>query len=120
MGLKTTNYTIKRTGQFLPTAYAKLRTLAFNSDDTVRATFGIHETREKMEVDKLDPYEIVSVECGKWDRKEMHLDEFVYKTAKTKIRKTYNWDEEKKAHVETVEYGPLYGWDNDIVKGDTQ
>lgn len=114
MGLKTTNFTIKRTGQFLPTAYAKLRTLAFNSDDTVTATFGIHESRAKMEVEKLDPYEIVKINCGKWDRKKNHLDEFVYETARTETNEETMYNEKGEPYTET-EYGTLYGWQDDIV-----
>ena len=115
MGLKTTNYTIKRTGQFLPNAYAKLRTLAFNSNDTVSATFGIHETREKMEVEKLDPYEIVKIDCGKWDRSDLHLDEFAYTMARTEKRTVEKYDEETHTASVVTEYGALYGWENDIV-----
>jgi hypothetical protein len=117
MGLKTKNYTVKKTGLTLPTAYAKLRTFVLNADDTIRATFGIHTSRENL--DSYEPVDVVTVQGGKWDR-TTSLQEAAYDMAKNEKRITQSWDEEKKEPVETVEYGPLYGWDNDIVKGDTQ
>ena len=116
MGLVTENYKIKSTGQFLSTAYAKLRTLAFNSDDTVTATFGIHESREKMESEGLTPCEIVTVHCGKWDRRQKHLDEFVYEKAQTEKNTYDKYDASTKTAIAITECGPLYGWRNHIIK----
>ena len=112
MGLKTKNYTIKKTGITLPTAYAKLRTFVLNSDDTIRATFGIHTTRDKLSA--YAPVEIVEVNVGKWDRKKT-LQEAAYDAAKSEKHITHEWNAEKKSDEEVVTYGALYGWEDDKV-----
>jgi polynucleotide 5'-kinase involved in rRNA processing len=111
MGLKTTNYLVKKSGITLPTAYAKIRTLVLDSDGRIRATFGIQQSREYC--DKYDPIEVVSVHTkNKWDRKTP-LEKVAYEAVKQetyKERDAYNGGE-----VEKTDYNALFGWENNIV-----
>lgn len=98
MGLKTTNYHIKKFDLTLPTAYAKLRTLVLNSNDTVSATFSIQQSRAHCE--NYEPIDIVKVDTKTvWDR-NIPLEKY---------------NEKGEPYTEVVGYGPLYGWQDDIV-----
>lgn len=110
MGLKTTNYLVKKSGITLPTAYAKIRTLVLDSDGRIRATFGIQQSREYC--DKYDPIEVVSVHTkNKWDRKTP-LEKVAYEAVKKEvyIEKSRDGVDETK-----TDYNALYGWTDDIV-----
>ena len=110
MGLKTTNYKVKKFGMTLPTAYAKVRTLVLESNGTVRATFGIQQSREHF--DSYEPIEIVSVQTvNVWDRKTP-LEKVAYEAVKQETYKTIN---ELGEEVEKTDFNALYGWNNDIV-----
>lgn len=112
MGLKTTNFHIKKFDLTLPTAYAKLRTLVLNSNDTVSATFSIQQSRAHC--DNYEPIDIVKVDTKTvWDR-NIPLEKFAYETAKTETRTVEVYDENGKPTTKT-EYGTLYGWQDDIV-----
>ena len=112
MGLITTNYVTKKTGMPMATAYAKLRTLVMEANDTFRATFAIQSSREKL--DSYDPVEIVSV-SGKITDRSIPLQKIAYETAKTQREKVVKYDEQGKVIGTEIKDGPLYGWDNDIV-----
>lgn len=115
MGLKTTNFTSKKTGQFLPTAYAKIRAFVLNADDSIRVVFGIHTSREYLDNKDLKPIETVEIDsrnCGyKVDRNNAWQEE-AYKMAKTETFERF--DEETGKTI--IEHGALFGWQDDIVK----
>lgn len=113
MGLKTTNFHIKKYDLTLPTAYAKLRTLVLNSNGSVSATFAIQQSREHC--GKYDPIDIVKVDTtAVWDR-NVPLEKFAYDSAKTQVHKKDIYNESTRTTEEVTEYGVLYGWQNDIV-----
>ncbi len=113
MGLKTTNFYIKRFDLALPTAYAKLRTLVLNSDGTVNSTFSIQQSR--LHCEKYDAIDVVKVTSKTvWDR-TIPLEKFAYDTAKTEIITQEVTNEETGEPTTAVELGTLYGWQDDIV-----
>ena len=101
MGLKTVNYVSKRTGIVLPYAYAVLRTLVIEGNNSVRAKFAIQASREATK--EYDPIDTVEISF-KWDRKTDPA-KMAYETAKTEVRTI---------ETEMVK-GTLYGWQDDIV-----
>lgn len=112
MGLKTTNYTIKKNGLFLPVAYAKLDTLVKQKSGRIDATFAIHKTRQ--ELDTFDePLEVVRVSTKNvWDRKTP-LEKVAYEAIKSE---TYTeTDLETGVEVVKTDYNALFGWQDDIV-----
>lgn len=113
MGLKTTNFHIKKFDLTLPTAYAKLRTLVLNSNGTVSATFSIQQSRAHC--DNYEPIDVVKVETKTvWDR-NIPLEKFAYEAARNETQFLAKRNEKGETYTET-EYGTLYGWDNDIVE----
>ena len=60
MGLKTTNYTIEKTGIELPKAYALIGRLYMDKDGTAAADFHIQSTRDNAL--ELEPLEIKTIE----------------------------------------------------------
>lgn len=111
MGLKTTNYFVKNLGISLPNAYAKIRTLVLENDGTVRATFGIQQSRELL--DSYSPIEIVSVQTKNvWDRKTP-LEKVAYEAVKQETYKSK--DEYSEIEIEKTDFNALFGWDNDIL-----
>ena len=102
MGLKTTNYVSKRTGVIISPAYAVLRTLVIEADNTVRAKFAIQTSRGATK--EYEPIDTVEVSF-RWDRKS-NPAKMAYETAKTEVRTI---------ETETVK-GILYGWQDDIVE----
>lgn len=114
MGLKTTNFHIKKFDLTLPTAYAKLRTLVLNSDDTVSATFSIQQSRAHCE--NYEPIDIVKVDTKTvWDR-NIPLEKFAYETARTETMTVEKYNEKGEPYTEVVGCGTLYGWQDDIVR----
>lgn len=121
MGLKTENYTLEKTGQVLPTAYAKIRTLVLNDDNSIRVKFGIHYTREDL--DKHEPIAVVELDSrsvGYAINRNNPWQEEAYNMARTHRNVTETWDKKTKSVITTEEYGPLFGWQNDIVGGEEQ
>lgn len=113
MGLKTTNFHIKKFDLTLPTAYAKLRTLVLNSNGSVSATFAIQQSRANCET--KEPIDIVKVDTKEpWSR-NIPLEQFAYESARTQTFTKPVYDETRKSTEEVTEYGVLYGWQNDIV-----
>lgn len=112
MGLKTENYVSKSTGITLPEAYAILGDLVVNRcTNNARAVFLIQASRENAE--NYKPLDEVTVHFT-WDRKTDPAKQ-AYETAKAETRTFEKYDEEKKEVVEVVEYGTLYGWEDDMV-----
>ena len=93
MGLITENYVSKSTGIALPKAYAVLKNLIIESDNSARAIFAIQASRENAETyNALDKVEVEFI----WDRKS------------NPVRMAY-------AVAKKNEYCILYEWDDDIV-----
>jgi hypothetical protein len=114
MGLKTTNYYIKKFDLTLPTAYAKLRTLVLNSDGRVSAKFSIQQTRAHCnEFQPIDTVEYTTKNA--WDR-NVPLEKFAYEAIKmeTYVEK----DEFTGIDTQKTDHNPLFGWTDDIVKGE--
>lgn len=111
MGLKTTNYVSKSTGLMLPEAYAVLGDLVVNrKSNNARAVFLIQANRENAE--NYKPLDEVTV-YFKWDRKTDPA-KMAYETAKTETKTIERYDGHEKS-VSEIEYGVLYGWQDDIV-----
>lgn len=93
MGLITENYVSKSTGITLPKAYAVLKNLIIESDNSARAIFAIQASRKNAETyNALDKVEVEFI----WDRKS------------NPVRMAY-------AVAKKNEYCILYEWDDDIV-----
>lgn len=111
MGLKTKNYVSKSTGLTLPTAYAVLGDLVVNRHtNNARAVFLVQANRENTK--NFKPLDEVTVHFI-WDRKTDPA-KMAYETAKAETRTVEKYNEKGEPYTE-VEYGTLYGWDNDIV-----
>ena len=107
MGLKTTDYKVKKLGITLPTAYAILDDIQLKRG---KATFVIQASREATE--SLTPIETVIVNVD-YKRTE---DPFVtaYNTAKG-MKEIQQYDPET-GEVVTVEAPqPFNGWEDDII-----
>ena len=118
MGLKTTNYVSKKTGHHYATAYAKIRAFVLNKDDSIRVIFGIHNSREELETENIQPMETVEIDSRKVGYKVNRNNawqEEAYNMAKTEKRVVSKFDEETKTAVQEEVYGTLYGWEDDIV-----
>lgn len=111
MGLKTENYYIKKFDLYLPTAYAKLRTLVLNSDGTINATFSIQQSREHcVNYEAIDSVKITTKKP--WDR-VTPLEQVAYNAVKTE---TYTVkDEITDIETEKTDYNALFGWQDDYV-----
>jgi hypothetical protein len=111
MGLKTNNYVSKSTGIVLPEAYAILTNLIVESNNNARAIFAIQSSREATKQYKaLDKVEINFT----WDRKTDPAI-MAYETAKTQTIKLEKYNEVTGEFVPTIEFGTLYGWQDDKV-----
>jgi hypothetical protein len=109
--LKTNNYVSKSTGITLPTAYAVLGDLVINrKTNNARAVFLVQANRENAMT--LKPLDEVKVEFV-WDRKTDPA-KMAYETAKAETREIEKYNEKGEPYTE-VEYGTLYGWQDDIV-----
>jgi hypothetical protein len=110
MGLTTENYVSKSTGITLPVAYAVLTNLIVETDNRARAIFAIQSSREATKQFKaIDKVEVHFT----WDRKTDPAKQ-AYETAKTEVKTVEKYNEKGEPYTE-VEYGTLYGWEDDIV-----
>ena len=91
MGLKTTNYEVKRLGTFVPQAYAIIKKLHIENNSG-KATFVVQSTRETTKI--LDAFDTI----------EMH---FIVNKKENPYVTAYN-----KAKGQN---GIFYGWKDDIV-----
>ena len=112
MGLKKTNYRIKRLGIVVPNAYAKIISMKHKEDGYSIATFGIKTSREAFdnaEVEKLATEEV----HFQFDKKSNPF-EVAYNLAKKQIEREV--EDEETGSKKTVLYTyPFYGWEDDIV-----
>lgn len=110
MGLKTTNYVSKSMGITLPEAYAVLKNLIIESNNRARAIFAIQASREAAEqYNAIDKVEVNFT----WDRKTDPA-KMAYEVAKTQMREVECYDHETFEKKTKVEYGALYGWEDDF------
>lgn len=109
MGLKTTNYSIKKLGITLPTAYAILKDIKVVNNRGL-ATFVIQVTRENAT--SLEAIDTVAVEF-EFNRNENPV-ETAYNTVKG-TREDWVYDETKGVAVKQTLPQPLHGWVDDIV-----
>lgn len=112
MGLKTTNYVSKGTGQVLPVAYAVLRNLIIEKDDRVRAIFAIQSSREATKM--YNPIDKVELWFN-WDRKTDPA-KMAYEVAKNEVREVGTGFYADEKEITEKQYGTLYGWQDDIVE----
>ena len=114
MGLKTTNYEVKKLGIVLPQAYAIIKNLRIDGNNGT-AEFAVQSTRDTAT--SLSPIETVKVSF------EVNRNENPYITAYEKAksqREERQWNEETHK-IETVLVGEhFYGWEDDIVFEDEQ
>jgi hypothetical protein len=109
MGLKTTNYEVKKLGIALPIAYAKIENLVIRGK-YARADFVIQIDRKATE--SKAPIERVSVEFA------LNRNESPFVTAYNTAKMSYkgNAINEETGEIERVtKYNPFYGWEDDIV-----
>ncbi|MBQ8323236.1 MAG: hypothetical protein IJX91_04645 [Clostridia bacterium] len=109
MGLKTTNYEVKKLGITLPEAYAIIDKID-NEKNSVSVTFGIYAKREGQE--KLQPIEIKKIHFV-WDRKS-DIAVTAYEIAKGQQLVEHEDPETGKIETTTVN-GILYGWEDDYL-----
>ena len=110
MGLKTTNYEVKKLGIVLPTAYAIIKDL-FIKGEYARADFVVQATRTAT-ADK-EPLEIVKVEFA-LNRNESPFIT-AYKTAKGQHYESKYNEETDKVEKVVVNNSVFYGWEDDYV-----
>lgn len=111
MGLKTTNYEVKKLGIALPNAYAIITDLRLDRKKGY-ATFAIQATRDNAE--NLNPIDTVKVTF------DVNLNENPFITAYREAasqRIVEMYDPHTGNMVEQLVNMPFYGWTNDIVGG---
>ena len=111
MGLKTTNYEVKKLGIVIPTAYAIIKDLHIKGE-YARADFIIQSNRTST-ADK-EPLEVVKVEFG-LNRNESPFIT-AYKTAKGQHYENKYNEKTNKVERVVVNNSVLYGWEDDIVE----
>ena len=112
MGLKTTNYVSKSTGLVLPEAYAVLKNLVVESNNSARAIFAVQASRENAQTyQAIDKVEVRFT----WDRKTDPA-KMAYEAAKVQVELETEYNPNGTVKERKVkEYGTLYGWEDDIV-----
>ena len=111
MGLKTTNYLVKRTGAVLPEAYALIHSINAEKN-SVRVVFGVYANREKAK--EYSPEETKQIHFV-WDRKS-DIAKTAYELAKGQTVEEHINHETGEKETITVN-GVFYGWTDDIVSG---
>lgn len=111
MGLKTTNYTVKSTGETYETAYALIKRFNYTEDGKyATAHFVVHRTREKCET--LAPLET------KERMFKVNREENPYQTAYNLAKQVTETEiENPETHEkETIKSPDIFGgWQDDIV-----
>ena len=110
MGLKTTNYEVKKLGIVLPTAYAIIKDL-YIKGEYARADFVIQANRTATS--EKEPLEIVKVEFA-LNRNESPFIT-AYKTAKGQHYENKYNEETKQVEKVVVNNSIFYGWQDDYV-----
>jgi hypothetical protein len=116
MGLKTTNYEVKRTGQVLTNAYARIARIQLFESGRGTARLFIQSTRGNLDKG-LDPIDYKDIQF-KWDRKQ-DIATCIYEAAKLKKIRQEQSDEFDENGlpklVDVVVDEQFFGWENDIV-----
>ena len=113
MGLKTTNYEVKKLGITLPEAYAVIGKIEMSDRGSGYAEMYIQATRENAL--NLQPIETKRVDFF-WDRKS-DIAETIYAAAK--VEKTSRRINRETRQMEEVLIDTMFsGWDDDIILGD--
>ena len=110
MGLKTTNYEVKKLGIVLPTAYAIIKDL-YIKGEYARADFVIQANRTATS--EKEPLEIVKVEFA-LNRNESPFIT-AYKTAKGQHYENKYNEKTKQVEKVVVNNSIFYGWQDDYV-----
>lgn len=110
MGLKTTNYEVKKLGIVSPTAYAIIKDL-YIKGEYARADFVIQANRTATS--EKEPLEIVKVEFA-LNRNESPFIT-AYKTAKGQHYENRYNEETKQVEKVVVNNSIFYGWQDDYV-----
>lgn len=109
MGLKTTNYTVKKLGITLPKAYAIIKNLRIDGKSAV-AEFAVQITRDNSMF--MQPIETAKIYF------EVDRNESPYITAYRKAKESREVlaPNPLTGKLEnTIEYGIFHGWEDDIV-----
>ena len=107
MGLKTTNYEVKKLGITLPTAYAKISDIELKKG---RATFVIQSSRENT--DTLAPIETITVPVD-FKRTENPFESAYNAVKGTKDVEVMNYET---GELETISIPQIFnGWEDDII-----
>lgn len=113
MGLKTTNYEVKKLGITLPEAYAIIGKVELSPSGGGYAEMRIQSTRENAQA--LQPIETKRVDFF-WDRKS-DIAETIYASAK--VEKTSRRINRETRQMEEVVIDKMFsGWEDDIILGD--
>ena len=115
MGLKTTNYEIKKTGITLPQAYAIVKDLTVKgtSGFAIIAVQSSRENCEKVVKGKMQALEEVRIDFTV--NRDTNDRATAYEKAKGQ-REVRQWNEETQQAETVLVNEPFYGWDNDIVE----
>ena len=109
MGLKTTDYYVKKLGITLPEAYALISKLEIKGNKAY-ATFSIQSSRATALSHK--PLDTVMISFDVFD-KSANLYEMAYVEAK-KSKMISTWNAEINNYVQKETIGVFAGWDDDI------
>lgn len=114
MGLKTTNYEVKKLGIVLPQAYALVKDLTVRGKSGF-AIFAVQSTRENAE--KAVNGEMQAIEEVRIDfivERDTNDRATVYAKAKSQ-REIERFNVETKQMETVLINEPFYGWDDDII-----
>lgn len=114
MGLKTTNYEVKRKGITLPEAYAIVKDLTVRgkSGFAIIAVQSSRDNCEKVVNGELEALEEVRIDFTV--NRDANNRATAYEQAKSQ-RAVTRWNMETQQLETVLVNEPFYGWDNDIV-----
>lgn len=114
MGLKTTNYEVKKLGITLPEAYAIVKDLTVRGKSGVAiiAVQSSRENCEKVVEGKMQALEEVRIDFTV--NRDANDRVTAYEKAKSQ-QEGKRWNAEMKKSEPVLINEPFYGWDNDIV-----
>ena len=112
MGFKTTNYEVKRLGNVLPQAYARIVNLDIK-DDTATAKFVIQQNREFTKM--KEPYEVVIVKDIPITNKKENPFTTAYNYAKGQHNEYPLNEKTNQVEKVVVNNSIFYGWQDDYV-----
>ena len=113
MGFKTTNYEVKRLGNVLPQAYARIVELTIDEYDIATAKFYIQQNREFTKM--KEPYEVVIVKDIPITNKKENPYTTAYNYAKGQHNEYPRNEETNQIEKVVVNNSIFYGWQDDYV-----